>query len=400
MERSLSCLCLVLLSLMLLPNLSAQEEPEPGPRYRPPAKVSSTQIEFELLTGARGQDVTARQWYDFFSDLMIPLRIRQTIGKEEPSITEEIRNGVRHIHIVGVVEINGDVKLTAGRAKQNEKEKFKTWIASLKEYGALGDPAGKPLWGLSEEQYAFVRLELSTNVKADLKKSNFAEGLSRIGLPAALPVVLTDETKNHLRNVDLREFQFPENLGGISLGSSLAIFLREFGLGFAPTRLPDGRIVLTIDPLEEDGTQWPVGWDWEGYPKQIAPSFYARTTVRVRDFTLNEFIEFIEKGTGIPIVIDHNNFRAIQLNPDDLKLTIRPDVTAWNLLLNKGLSPLRLRAERRIDETGKPFLWVGPTSTLIRQRMKLIEAGELEELNADSEEALQDVSKDDATIND
>ncbi|MAT13954.1 MAG: hypothetical protein CMJ46_01635 [Planctomyces sp.] len=352
---------------------------EPGaeatPGYIPPGDVASTRISFELLTGAGGQNFTARQWYEFFEELQIPLQIRQAVRETEPSISEEVRNKVRQIHVVAIVETDGSLKLPTGRVKLSQPEKLKTWIDGLREYGAQGDPEGKPLWGLSQAQYDFVRSSLAKEVTTDLKGMTFTKGLVSLPLGEDLPVVLTDEAKALMREPENREQKFSEDLRGISLGSSLAIFLRDFNLSFEPQRLPNGMVVLSIQLLESAETPWPIGWEWEGYPKQIAPSFFGLTTIRIQEFTLTKFIEYIEENTEIPMVFDTLAFRVIQLDPDEINVTIRPDKTAWNLLLNKGLIPLRMRAERRLDEAGKPFLWVVPTSTLTRQRLKEIEAG-------------------------
>ncbi|MCA9042087.1 MAG: hypothetical protein KDA65_17175, partial [Planctomycetaceae bacterium] len=90
-----SILTALLLGLMLsAPRLWAQDQEEPTASYQPPGEVESTVISFELLTGARGQNFAARQWYDLFSDLKIPLRIRQSVREDKPVITEEIKNKV------------------------------------------------------------------------------------------------------------------------------------------------------------------------------------------------------------------------------------------------------------------------------------------------------------------
>ncbi|MEZ6047572.1 MAG: hypothetical protein R3C11_18725 [Planctomycetaceae bacterium] len=370
----------------------AQEPETPEENYTPPGQIESTSISFELLTGARGQNFTARQWYDFFADLQIPVQIRQSVREETPYVNQEVSNKIRKVHVVAIVESDGTLKLPSGRVKTSEHDKLKKWIDSLKEYGAQGDPGDKPLWGLSNEQYVFLRAYLAQPLEVDLQGKKFSEGLLSFPFTAELPVVLSDATKDFLRDSEIRNLPFAEDLKGLSLGSSLAIYLREYDLGFVPTRLPTGRIVLTVDKLADiEEEVWPIGWDWEKSPTTIAPQFFKRVTVRIRDFSLFQFLDYIEEGADIRIVVDHYNFRAVQLDPATLKLTIRPDITAWNLLLNRGLRSVRLDSERRLDEAGKPFLWIGPSKSLIHQRMKAIDEGRLPALDSESSEDAESV---------
>jgi len=69
-------------------------------------------------------------------------------------------------------------------------------------------------------------------------------------------------------------------------------------------------------------------------------------------------LEAIAKRLKLPVLLDHSALARHGIEPDKKKVNSPQSRTTSNQLLRKVLSQAGLKSEVRLDEAGKPFLWV------------------------------------------
>lgn len=335
-----------------------------------------TTVSFEILTPAQSASLAGQKWYQEFEKLRVPLRIHQGLPGDTASVTETVNGRTRRVTVVAVLGRRGELLLPGRKFTTGNTDKLQTWIEELKLYGAQGNPAGQELWGLTDEQFLALFKLLEKEFEGSVLDKNFLTGLEEFEFPKEHPLLIQPETKKYLTTSPLPTTPQPQELTGLSRGAALVIFLRQYGLGFTPKRLPDKRIVLSVELLDEMKEPWPVGWDWGDLPGKVAPVFHSsnkENPVRRSEHTVEKFAKLITDRSGMRILFDDTALKALGFEVSEQKVKVRPRITTWNLLLTKGLSSVHLQFERRLDEKGEPFLWVIPTSYLKRHPINATE---------------------------
>jgi hypothetical protein len=60
----------------------------------------------------------------------------------------------------------------------------------------------------------------------------------------------------------------------------------------------------------------------------------------------------------VPVLVDHNALARHGVDPSKVTVSHPPSRTTYSQVLPKILFQARLKSEVRVDEAGKPFLWV------------------------------------------
>ena len=231
------------------------------------------------------------------------------------------------------------------------------WLRELKSYGAQGAPDGKPLWGLDADQFSDVFNVLQKGVDAELNGESFAEAVKQLDQSKEMPVRLTPSTVEYLKTT-AGSGPVPQKLKGFSVGTALAIVLRNEGLGFRPLRTPAGGIELTVAPLAEISDPWPVGWDLKESRSDTAPKLFDIVPIELREVPLDAVLDAIAVKSEVPVIVDSRRLAEEGLDLSQLKVTVPRKKTSWSLLLRSATAPHRLTRDLKIDERGQPFVWV------------------------------------------
>ena len=153
-------------------------------------------------------------------------------------------------------------------------------------------------------------------------------------------------------------------LEGYSIGLGLAIALRQAGLVFEPTRPQGDTIQLLIREPEDKTPHWPVGWPISETRKKVAPSLFVKFPVQAVETPLIDLLDAIELRSKIAFLYDKAAISAEEIDMKTTKVTFsRPGKkTTFDIVIGKVLtqSKPKLKSDIKIDEVGKPFLWITP----------------------------------------
>lgn len=344
--------------ILMMHSAIALAQADRATTKNPDLPAKQTILTVELLTGKEGPALAAQEWSQAFERLGMSVRIRSQLADEKPEVKEKQLGFTRMVTVIGKLERNGRVVFPERSFTQSEASKLKEYLDELKTYGAQGAPNGKPLWGLSESQFAALYSALAARVQNDVNDLPLTEAVTRIGLPEKYPFRMTTAAKDWLAS------EFPtlpnvrHHVRGMGLGTSLAIVLNGYGLGFRPLRTPAGTLELVVDPLKQVKDVWPIGWDLKETRQKTAPKLFDYVQVDLQDQKLADVLNAVAKESGIPVHVDHYRLEAKGIEAAELAVSYPSRKTTWSLLLKGVTNPHKLTHRLKIDELGNPFIWV------------------------------------------
>ncbi len=344
-------LILLVLCHFGLPMVVAQES-------GPVGKVRSTIVEVQLLTGVDGGALHAQEWVPIFENFGVGLHVRRSVLNDKPAVTEKVVGTLRYVTVVGDLERGGQIRVPGKRFSRSELPQLKEWLDELKTYGAQGSPLGQPLWGLTKLQFEGVYAELATVPEANTNGEPLKTAVRQIHGTMKTPLRWTTTAERALP-AELPPVR--QEVAGFSRGTSLAIVLNDFGLGFRPNRTPDGAIELVIEPLgEEKAAHWPVGWPLQQQVFQALPGMFVMTNVELDSVPLSDVLAAAEEVTQTPLFLDTTALarRKIDLN---VKVSYPLKKTTWSLAFRALLVPKQMTREYWQDEAGRGFVWITTT---------------------------------------
>lgn len=321
--------------------------------------VRDTQVKVELLIGKGEAGLKAQQWGQVFERLEVPVRIRRSILDEQPEIKERMYGRLRQVTVIGLLARDGTLVFPEHTFRQSEIARLREWLRELQTYGAQGAPDGKPLWGLSKSQFGELYDALSGKLEQEVEGRTLNEALATFDLPKQYPLRFSTSAQERLRD------RFPQKLPpvhkrlqGVGKGTALALLLNDYGLGFRPLRTPDGSLELTVESLEETEDVWPVGWKFKQSRAKTAPKLFELIPVHFEDVKLLDVFDAVSAKTGIPIYLDRYRIDAKGIDLESIRVSYPPRQASWSLLLHGITNPHKLARRFRIDEQGRPFVWI------------------------------------------
>jgi hypothetical protein len=197
-------------------------------------------------------------------------------------------------------------------------------------------------------------------VEADIQGQSLSAAIAAMKLPANYPVRYTVAAKQRLGTPSANQRPVRELLKGHSKGTALALALREYGLGFRPLRMPNGGLELSIESRDKVSEVWPIGWELRTQRSKTAPQFFKLVPVELDKVNLVDALIGIATVTDVPIHLNHFDIEARGIDVDKIVISYPPKRTSWSLLLRSITTPYKLTRKFRIDENGRPFVWVTP----------------------------------------
>jgi hypothetical protein len=277
-------------------------------------------------------------------------RIRGGQESDRPGI--EI-GGTKELPLYKVTAVltQGDVLVVPGaRFRRSECKSLAEWLDDLARRGPPDKREKIAAFGLTASQLEKVRADLAKTVGFSTKGMSRADAVNRIA--GQLGLKLTVEGRLSESGDDKIE----EELSGLSCGTALACILRP--LGFCMTPNESGETLgYTVKKAELGKEVWPIGWDAESTLK-VLPEIDKFHNVNVANKPATVVLAAISANLKVPVLYDHNALARYGIEPDKAMVTFPPSRTNYSIALRKMLFKVGLKFEVRVDEAGKPFLWV------------------------------------------
>lgn len=322
-----------------------------------------TSISIDLLADRFASGINSQRWGAEFRKYGITVRIRQPLLDDKPEMTERMRGRLRFVKAVGTLKRDGSIQFPGRTFRLSDSAKIKEWLTELTVYGAQGSVEGKPGFGLSKNQFAFVFRTLSESTRQEFEGASFDEALQKLEMPQALPLRITADAELRLKQFPPKS-KMPAGLKGLSRGTVLGIVLNNAGLGVHPGRTPAGRLEMVATPLRDDAAKWPIGWPLSRAPLHIAPKIVEVVEVDLDDKPLLDVLDGVAAATKIPVLVDTWRIRQADIDLDEFRVTQAPKKMTWSGFLDRATFP-KLMREIVVDENGKPFVWI--TTRTVKQ---------------------------------
>ena len=73
---------------------------------------------------------------------------------------------------------------------------------------------------------------------------------------------------------------------------------------------------------------------------------------------LLDALEAISERLKTPMLFDYNSLARQRIEPEKAKVTLPPKRMFYQEILRQVLYQAKLKSDLRLDEAGKPFLWI------------------------------------------
>jgi hypothetical protein len=315
-------------------------------------------IELDLVT-EQGFPLTGQQqWAQFLGQIEFDnLRIRQASGSEKVEVKREGSDESPLYLVTGVLTRGNQLVLPGGRFSIRDKDALTEWKNRLLRGGAGGlEPKVRAAFGLSTEQFLAVHERLATPVGSPTKDKSPKEVVREIARGLAGGVTIDPEA---LKAFD-EKWTVPEELQGLSAGTTLAAAIRPLGLVLVPHAVAEDDVRLVITDVRKAPESWPIGWPKEKNEKELAPKLYEFFTFEAPGNPLQEAIGALQPKLELPFLYDHNGMARQKIDLAKTTIKFPESRSYYKKVLDRILFEAKMKCELRVDEAGAPFLWISP----------------------------------------
>jgi hypothetical protein len=311
-------------------------------------------VELELFT-EQGVPLTGQHdWLQQLAKLGVgKLRIRPKALDDKVEI--EVRGTESSpIYVVrGAINSNNDLILPGGRYSLRTAGQAGKWLDDLARNGPPQKPEQTGAFGLTRDQFDAVRLALSRPVGFSTQGVGRAAVIQklaeRIGLPMKIEPRLLQSAGDD---------PVAEELSAVSCGTAMACVLRPAGLCLVPRRTGKKEVECVIVAPQPKLEVWPIGWEPNKIDRRLVPALAEEFRANVQNVSVTTVLDALAKRLKVPFLLDHNALARQGIDPEKTLVSAPPGQTTYSLLLRAVLSQAKLRSELRVDEAGKPLVWV------------------------------------------
>ncbi|HEV3340749.1 MAG TPA: hypothetical protein VG125_10350 [Pirellulales bacterium] len=322
------------------------------------AAQGQARVELELATSSAFPATAQQEWYRLLSELGVDgLRIRKAQSEDKVEVKVAGSKQAPVYRVVGRLASGNQLELPGGKFALHDRAGLSKWLAKLRAEGpeASGGGGATTPFGLNAKQLAAANADLAAPVAFDTKGITPAEFLEKLAPALKYPLNVDRATKQRLAHAE----PIGDQLQGLASGTALAYALRSQGLGLLPRIGETKKLEYAV--VKPGGAQaaWPVGWPLQDRkPIDLLPELFEHRNAEIDDFPLAETLEAICDKLKTPVLYDH--YALARQGIDAAKVNVKfPASRTWYAkVLEKVLHQAKLKGEWRVDEAGKPLLWV------------------------------------------
>jgi len=318
-----------------------------------PATPATGRVQLELVGDAQGSALAFQQWLQVLSRAGVKnVRIRSAQAADKVGIDVQGTAENRLYVVTGIVKSSEELLLPDGRFSPRDAARLARWLEDLAKHGPEELREPRSAFGLTREQFEQVRKALARPVGFSTRGMTRREAAEKIGRGLTLPLEMDPKSAK-----TLEEDKIAEELSELSCGTALAYVLRPMGLCLVP-RQSGSSLVCAVIKAEPKLEVWPVGREPEKPLPEVLPALYKFDDVNIQRVSAATVLEEIGKRLKVPVLVDHNALARHGIDPGKAIVSHPPSRTTYSLTLRKILFQAGLKSELRVDEAGKPFLWI------------------------------------------
>lgn len=317
---------------------------------------AQNRIELEVIAERSEGIDAAQQWLEVLAesgaDDVRLVNARSGTGR---AAIREIEGATRKtIRVTGVL-MEGRLHLPKGKFTPRQIGQIREYLASLRADGAEVALADKFAFGLTAAQLVKLHDDLARPVGESTRDKTPLALLEALGPQLETPLELDDGARALLAG----DYTLTDELEGLSAGTAMAAALRPLGLVLAPQRNQGEAMRIRIVPSHLTEEFWPVGWPPEKSLRETFPKLYEKIPVRIRNYTLASTLPAIARMMESPFLYDANSIAENAIQLDQIRITMEADQMTFLSILSRVFGQSRgMDYEIRVDEAGKPFVWI------------------------------------------
>jgi len=312
------------------------------------------QTRLELVGGGPGSALVFHEWGQVLDKAGIKdVRFRPGSGGEKVGIAVQGTEKSPLYIVTGIVISRDELLLPGGKVKRSEAAQLARWLDDLAANGPPDRRPKKTVFGLTKEQFDEVQKDCARPVGFSTQGMSRAEAVEKIGRQMRLPLKVDPQWAQAAGDDKIEE-----ELSTLSCGTVLACVLRPAGFCLVP-RDAAGKAIYTVVKARPEMEVWPIGWEPKETPaRKLLPDLYEFRNVNVQNVSAAQVLEVVGQRVKVPILMDHNALARHGVDPSKAIVSTPAKRTTYSEALKRLLFPAGLKFEVRVDEAGKPFLWV------------------------------------------
>jgi hypothetical protein len=316
------------------------------------ARGAEPRVELEVVTdqGLVGND--PRAWSELLSKAGFSSVRIKSVGGESPSIQTAGTAAAPTYRVVGVLTSGNQLLLPKGRFGLNDRGPLEQWVRKLREGGEDAIHIKPVAFGLLPKQLVAVHEALAVPVQGPTLGKQPRQVAKQIADRLTLKFITDTVGQQALATDEV----VADELEGLSSGTALAAILRPLGLVMFPEKQGE-EIRLRISDSRTAKEHWPVGWPPKGNPSETLPELFKFLTIEIEKTPLSETLTAIGGRVKAPLLFDHNSLAREKVDLAT-KVSFPMASTFYGRALDRLLFQAKLKSEIRVDEAGKPFLWI------------------------------------------
>ncbi len=258
--------------------------------------------------------------------------------------------------------------LPGGTFSRSDRARLQAYFARLSADGADAVTAPRLRFGLTEKELNAVLADLAQPIDFETKGQPLHAIIDQLQTKLSSKISADVDADQMIRSAP----PIADEFKGVSAGTALAIMLRDSGLVMRPDK-PLGRsVTYDVVPAGADAVRqstlgkmsakdmpyWPVGWELQRTPGDMAPSLMQTLNAEIDGYTLQEALAAIAPRVKVPMYFDRAVLKMRNINPATTQVKLARTRTSYKHVLDRILAQAHLGCEIRTDEAGVPFLWI------------------------------------------
>ncbi len=309
-------------------------------------------IELNVVASGRAPFNATQEWARALARLK-SVRVRASgQGSTRPDITQS----GDIIRVTGVIDGSNRLVVPGKSFTKSQIATLQSWLDAQRKGEANGTSGGgKNRFGLTKAQLETARVTLKSPLSASTKDQTVDKVVSSISRQIGLPVSITGSLRTALMDV-----RVPEEWQGFSCGTSIAAALRPLELVMVPRVGRGGKIEMQIVPDQAVKEGWPVGWPSTLKKRELIPKIYDPLPIDISETPIAKIIAAIASRIDTAVFYDWALLDLLEIDPANAKVTHYSKRTIYTKAISLTLAKAQLKHEIRVDERGKPFIWILP----------------------------------------
>lgn len=319
------------------------------------AQQTRRYISLEITSNVKAPMGTQQKWMQMLQKVGADRVTSKTGVAGTPTVEETQTTAMTHVQVTGFIG-GRKLFLPGGSFAISDVAGIKSLLQKIRDDGSTVALADKMAFGLTSEQLVALHERLAKKVEFTTKDQKAGEIIKKIVNQSGLDFVYDKAARAAING----EEKVAEELRGISTGTALATVLRPLGLVLEPNRKQGKAMKMQILDSRSSKENWPIGWPIEKAPVEVEPKLFDTLPIEIRGFPLKTALDAVQKRADVPFFYDHNTMAREGIELDKVKATLVQKKISLLVAVSKLLkqSKPKLWEEIRVDENGKPFLWI------------------------------------------